>query len=125
MTHHEVSANWKGEKFFRLILDWDYDKWKVHLTMPGYIDKALQQFQHPWPTKISYSPFPHMPPKMVRKLSMSHIMMIPTLGKGDQHFIQEVTWTFLYYGRVVDITILMALSAIVAQQVKSMDVTMT
>jgi hypothetical protein len=27
-------------------MDWDYDKREVHLSMPGYVQKALKRFQH-------------------------------------------------------------------------------
>ena len=46
------------------------------------------------------------------------------LGKDDQCFIQAVTGTLLYFRRVMDSTICMALSAIVAQQAKPTDMTM-
>ncbi|KAL7474454.1 hypothetical protein ACHAW6_000428 [Cyclotella cf. meneghiniana] len=39
-------------------LDWDYAKRQVHLSMLGYVDKALQQFQHAKPQAPQNTPFP-------------------------------------------------------------------
>lgn len=48
----------------------------------------------------------------------------PTLGVADKKFIQAVTGTLLYYARVVDPKILVALSAIAATQVAPTQETM-
>ena len=37
-------------------LDWDYTNGTVDLSMPGYIEKALQRFAHPIPNKPEDSP---------------------------------------------------------------------
>ncbi|KAL7480636.1 hypothetical protein ACHAW6_006313 [Cyclotella cf. meneghiniana] len=35
----------------------------MHLFMPGYVDKALQQFQHAKPQAPQHAPFPSVPIK--------------------------------------------------------------
>ena len=40
--HYEISEDWSGEKYIGITFDWDYRNRKVHLTMPGYIAKALK-----------------------------------------------------------------------------------
>ena len=62
-THYNVSTDWKGEKFIGLTLDWDYGKQEMNMSVPGYIEKALQWFQCPWPAMVQDSPFSHMLPK--------------------------------------------------------------
>ena len=46
------------------------------------------------------------------------------LNDQDKLFIQQVTGTFLYYARAVDSTMLVALSAIAAQQANPTEETM-
>ncbi|KAL7487504.1 hypothetical protein ACHAW6_013083, partial [Cyclotella cf. meneghiniana] len=48
--HYKVATDWKGSRYIGIIMDWDYVKRRVHLSMPGYVDKALRQFQHSKPT---------------------------------------------------------------------------
>ena len=44
--HYKVTADWSGTRYAGIHLQWDYDNNKVHLYMPGYIKRALKQFQH-------------------------------------------------------------------------------
>ncbi|KAL7480508.1 LOW QUALITY PROTEIN: hypothetical protein ACHAW6_006199, partial [Cyclotella cf. meneghiniana] len=40
--NYTISVDWEGEKYVGLKLDWDYDKRKVPLSMPGYVSiKAI------------------------------------------------------------------------------------
>ena len=39
--HYEITADWKGKKYIRITLDWDYERRRVHLSMPGYVKAAL------------------------------------------------------------------------------------
>jgi hypothetical protein len=39
---YKIDEDWKGERYLGPI-DWDYTKREVHLTKPGYVDKALWQ----------------------------------------------------------------------------------
>ena len=44
--HYEISKDWSGSKFIGLTLEWDYPGKKVHVSMPGYVTKALIRFKH-------------------------------------------------------------------------------
>jgi hypothetical protein len=57
--HYEIDVDWDGTRFIGLTLDWDYSGHKVHLSMPGYIAKALARFAHPAPKKPQHQPHPH------------------------------------------------------------------
>ncbi len=48
--HYTISVDWTRSTYLGLKLDWDYEKGTVDLSMPGYIEKALQRFQHVPPT---------------------------------------------------------------------------
>ena len=46
--HYKVTTDWTGDRYIGITLDWDYEKRQVHLSMGGYVAKALKQFQHKW-----------------------------------------------------------------------------
>ena len=46
---YEISEDWSGTKYIGITFEWDYSNWRVHLSMPGYITKALQRFGHEKP----------------------------------------------------------------------------
>ena len=46
---YRITINWTGAKYCGLTLEWDYVARTVHVSMPGYVDKALARFQSPPP----------------------------------------------------------------------------
>jgi len=46
----------KEKIYIGLTVDWDYKMGKVHLSMPGYVTKALRQFNHEPPKRRQDSP---------------------------------------------------------------------
>ena len=49
--HYECTVDDSGSKYCGRILQWDYQKRKVHVPMPEYVAKALKRFKHPPPNK--------------------------------------------------------------------------
>ena len=45
-AHYKLACNWTGNRYTGITLDWDYKQRQVHLSMPGYVKKALKQFCH-------------------------------------------------------------------------------
>ena len=43
--YYKCSCDWKGERYCRLTIKWDYVGRKVHLSMPEYVRIALTRFQ--------------------------------------------------------------------------------
>ncbi len=39
--NYKVTLEWDGQRYIGIALDWDYKRRQVHLSMPGYIKKAL------------------------------------------------------------------------------------
>ncbi len=115
--HYEISEDWTGSKYIGITFDWDYHNHRVHLSMPGYISKALQRFGHERPCTLQNSPHPHVAPTYGAKVQYveAESPSIP-LDKEGQKFIQAVTGTLLYYSQAVDPTMLVALNAIATQQ---------
>ena len=90
-----------------LSLDWDYYKREVHLSMPGYVEKALAYFKHERPNKSQDQPHQHTIPtygakiQYAKKEDDSH-----KLDKNGKQYVQQVFGTFCFYGRAVDCTML-------------------
>ena len=63
--HYEITEDW----YCGITFDWDYEKWKVHMSMPGYVQKALVCFQHPVPEKPEYQPYESAKPATAQKYS--------------------------------------------------------
>jgi hypothetical protein len=123
--HYEISEDWTGSKYIGITFEWDYTNQRVHLSMPGYIGKALQRFAHEWPRRLQNSPHPHVATTYGAKAQYveSEEPSAP-LDKMGQKYIQAVTGTLLYYSRAVDPTMLFALNAIATQQASLMERTM-
>jgi hypothetical protein len=62
-THYEITVDWDGKLFCGISLDWDYTKRMVDLSMPGYVQEALAEFQHSKPDKTEHQPYRHNPPQ--------------------------------------------------------------
>ena len=55
---YTVTTEWDGRRYIGITLDWDYERRRVHLSMPGYVSKALKQFQHEKPKVKQDAPYP-------------------------------------------------------------------
>jgi hypothetical protein len=114
---YSITVDKEGKRFIGLTLDWDYEKREVHVSMPGYVKKALIRFKHRPPAKPQHQPHPHLPIKYGEKKQTSEPEdTSPKLNREETKFVQEVTGVFLFYARAVDSTMLVALSAIAAEQ---------
>ncbi len=115
--HYEVEEDWGGTRYVGITLDWDYKQHEVHLSMPGYVERALARFGHPIPDKPQHQPHPHAIPTYGATVQYAKPEDISRrLSPGEKKYIQEVTGVFLYYSRAVDSTMLTALSAIASAQ---------
>ena len=66
--HHDTTTDWNGSKYIGLTLDWDYERREVHLSMPGYVKKAREEFGHTMPAKRQDCPYPAEQPKYGAKV---------------------------------------------------------
>ena len=122
---YEVSTDWEGTKYCGLTLDWDYVNREVHVSMPGYVDKALVRFKHELPTKPQDQPHRHTVPTYGATVQYAkQLEASPTLDKKGKKFVQQVIGTFLFYARAVDGTMLTALSTIASDQAEPTENTM-
>ena len=114
-----ITVDREATKYIGLTIEWDYDNGKVHIHMPGYLDKAMTRFKHQIPLKIQNSPHRHIDIKYgAKKQFVEETTESPILSNEDGKYIQAVLGTLLYYGRAVDPTILPAISSIATEQAK-------
>ena len=56
LEHYQVSTDWEGKRYHGIIINWNYQKQAVKLSMPGYIKASLQKFEHSPPTTKYHAP---------------------------------------------------------------------
>jgi hypothetical protein len=116
---NKINIDWEGTRYLGLMLNWDYATRKVHLSMPGYIEKNLVRFGHVLPTKPQMQPHPHTIPTYGATVQYTKaIDASPAATKNKEKYICQVIGVLLYYGRAVDLTILVGLSSLAAAQAK-------
>ena len=121
---YAVTTEWDGKRYIGITLDWDYRRRQVHLSMPGYITKALKQFQHIAPSK-QQQPYPSTSINYgAKKQYATQQSSAPFVNAKGKKFIQQVCGKFLFLGRAVDSTLLCPISAIASQSSKPTEETM-
>ena len=115
--NYELTVEDDGTRYLGMTLEWDYIQRKVHLSMPGYIPRALKRFEHEPPLKRQDQPYPHVPPNYGARVQYAKAADdSDPLSKQDKKFVMQVTGTFLFYARAIDSTMLPALSSIASEQ---------
>ena len=124
-TQYKVSEDWTGSHYCRLALDWDYKHRTCDISMPGYIECALQRFTHPMPTRPQHSPHAWQKPQYGAKTQYTTAPdTSPALDMSDTKCVQEILGTLLYYAHTIDSTMLPTIGTIATQQSKGTMATM-
>jgi len=122
--HYKITCDWQGEQFCGMHLDWDYAHGTVDISMPGYVQRALQRFQH---TSLvpTHAPHSHSLPNYGAKVQLTNPDHTPPLSdpKQQQH-VREVVGVLLYYARAIDNTMLVSLGSIAANQATATELTL-
>ena len=96
--HYTITVERQATKFCGMQLDWDYNAGHVTLSMPGYVEKALQRFTHLTPTFPQHSPHQWTPPTYGAKI---HYAEEPDesspISKHDTTRLQQIIGTLLFY----------------------------
>ena len=58
----------EAKMYTRISLQWDYLARTVIISMPEYVRKALQKFQHILPNKAEYAPYESAPIQYGQKI---------------------------------------------------------
>ena len=122
--YYDVAVDIEGKEFIKIELDWDYNKWLVHLLIQPYLQKAMQQFDDLTSSKQHDAPYPHTPLQFGIKQQFAEYDSSAPVGAVEQKYIQKVIGKFLWYARGIDGTLLTALSSLAAQQSQPMSSTM-
>ena len=120
-----IKTDWDATQYCGLHLAWDYVNRTCDISIPGYINRALQRFKHPTPARPQHSPHAWQKPDYGAKVqyALEEDLSLP-LSPDDTKRVQEVLGTLLFYARAVDSTMLTAISAIATQQAKGTKATM-
>jgi hypothetical protein len=122
---YKVSEDWQGQRYCGLTLEWDYAQRTCDISMPGYIERALQRFQHPPPARPQHSPHAWQRPDYGKATQYAPTPdTSPPLDAADSKRVQEVLGTLLFYARAVDSTMLAAIGTLAAQQARGTQHTM-
>ena len=118
LYYEAVSVDWTGMLYCGITLKWDYLNRTCELSMPGYVEQALQKFNHDITGIPKTTNAPH-PYKATKKLGlpMTHPQdESAKLSPREIKHVQQIVGTFLFYARAVDPTMLTALSTIATEQ---------
>ena len=118
-NYSKIVLDWTGQRYCGMQLQWDYQKKHVDISMPDFIPQALTKFQHKEPIRPQHSPFMCT----IQKYSTNSQVAkqpdtSPELPKDQTKRIQQIIGTLLYYARVVDSTLLVALCTLAQHQSK-------
>ena len=123
---YKLSQEWDGKCYCGLTLKWDYDKRTCCVSMPGYVERVLQCFQHPSPTRPEHSPYHWNQPKYGAKVQYADAAdATPVLNAADKQLVQEIIGTFLFYAHTINVTMLKALGTLSTQQLQLTEATMS
>jgi hypothetical protein len=106
-----ITTDLQATKFCGITLQCDFKNHHVTLSMPGYIENALQRFTHPAPKQRQHAPYVWiLAPNYAAKVQYTppDDTSIP-LDKHGIKKLQEVIRTLLFAEQAVDNTLLVAL----------------
>jgi hypothetical protein len=108
-----------------MTLEWNYEEGHVTISMPGYVEKALQRFTHPSPSRPQHSPHAWTAPNYGASVQYPapDDTSLPLDSKGITR-LQQIIGTFLFYARAVDNTMHVALGTLAAAQTQGTAQTM-
>jgi hypothetical protein len=116
---YDLTKDWTGNLYRGIKLNWDYDVRMLDISMTGYIKKLLQKYKHCVPPKPQHCLYSPSPKQYGAKAQIPiPVDISPKLSPVEIKEIQLIIVSILYLARVVNITILMALSSIAIEQTK-------
>jgi len=111
--HYHCETDWEAKIVVGLHMKWDYKNGTVDISMPGYVKKALERFNHEKPKRHQSSPFPWKKPEYGKKVQLTPAADITRdMTPKEIKRVQAIVGTFLWYARGVDVTMITPLSAI-------------
>ena len=110
-----IKVDITAKKYIGITIERDRLAQTLTLSMPGYIAKLLQRFQHRTLTQAK-SPSIYTPPKYGSHVQFPTIDTSPALSPAATTELQEVIGSVLYYARAIDATMLPTVGALSSDQ---------
>jgi hypothetical protein len=121
---YPLKVDWKAEQYIGIHLKWNYIDREVLLSMDGYVEQALKEFNHIQPKQKHLGPSKIDRPDYGAKVQYVKEDLTGTLNEDQIKFIQRVTGKFLFYARAIDDTMLHALNDIASSTVNGTEATL-
>jgi hypothetical protein len=87
------------------------------MSMPGYIERALQRFQHPAPSTPTFSPHAWKKPINGAKIQFAdNANTSEPLNAANINLIQQILGTLLFFACTINSTMLVAIGTLGSQQ---------
>jgi len=117
---YKLTEDWTGNLYCGITLKWNSEARTLDISMRGYIKKQLLKYKHIL-RRIQHCPYSPEPKKYGAD-AQSPLTTDETRKLTDAEIkeVHKIVWSILYYARVVDLTVLMALSTIASEQRKGM-----
>ena len=87
------------------------------MQMPGYVSQALKRFGHDAGLSAD-TPCKYVPPNYGKFTQFAEVDLSPRLTPSDAKRIQEIVGVFSYYARIMDSTMLCAVTKLSSGQAK-------
>jgi hypothetical protein len=113
---YKISIDRTGAKYIGIRLTWDYSANKLTIDMPNYVSTSITRLCPDGPPRPSRTPGIYLPPKYGAPNLGPTVDTSPLVSVDDKKFIMEVVGTFLFYARMVDHTMLPAVTFISKKQ---------
>jgi hypothetical protein len=113
---YKISIDRTGAKYIGIRLTWDYSANKLTIDMPNYVSTSITRLYPDGPPRPSRTPGIYLPPKYGAPNLGPTVDTSPLVSVDDKKFIMEVVGTFLFYARMVDHTMLPAVTFISKKQ---------
>ena len=115
-SKYDLKVDWEGKEYLGISLKWDYENRTLHQSMPDYCAKGVARFRKP---DRPYSP-KHAPgisdPRIYGRQPGIQVDESPLLDAVQKNRVSSIIGYFLWYGRCVDPTMLVALGQLASQQ---------
>ena len=118
--YYKVTVDWKGINTFSINLPFDYENSVLNTSVPGFVERSLNKYQHPTPatpqqvqtkaTPINYGARRHVPRSNDN---------LPTLPQKCIEKVQFIVGTFMWYSCDIDTNMVQTPSSITRHQAKA------
>jgi hypothetical protein len=112
---YKIRHDEEGQKYLGITIRFDRSARLVTMQMPGYVGQALKRFGHD-PRRTSEIPCKYVPPRYGKYTQFAEVDSSPRLGADGVKRIQEIVGVFSYYARVMDSTMLCAVTKLASSQ---------